>query len=76
MSVSFTVKALTSLKIIGWRRNYEIKGKPDFTFLKSKLAVFIDGCFWHGCKKHCRMPSSNTDYWINKIEKNIKRDNK
>ena len=34
--------------IIGWKRNYPVKGHPDFVFLKEKVAVFVDGCFWHG----------------------------
>ena len=38
------------------------------------LFVFIDGCFWHGCPKHCRMPSSNVRYWKQKISGNRKRD--
>jgi len=62
--------------LIGWRRNYPLYGKPDFVFPKSRLAIFVDGCFWHGCPKHCRVPSTNRDYWINKIEKNKKRDRK
>ena len=35
-------------KITGWRRNYSVKGHPDFVFLKERIAVFVDGCFWHG----------------------------
>lgn len=62
--------------ITGWRRNYPITGNPDFIFLRLKIAVFIDGCFWHGCPIHCRMPSSNVKYWNNKIEKNKIRDKK
>jgi len=49
-------------------------GKPDFVFPKSRVAVFVDGCFWHGCRKHCRMPSSNREYWEEKIGGNIRRD--
>ena len=58
----------------GWRRHYPMVGKPDFVFVKARLAVFVDGCFWHGCPDHCRLPSTNRDYWASKIEKNIKRD--
>jgi DNA mismatch endonuclease (patch repair protein) len=61
-------------EIKGWRRNSTIPGKPDFIFPKAKIAVFIDGCYWHGCPQHCRMPSSNQDYWQKKIARNIKRD--
>lgn len=49
-------------------------GKPDVVLNKYKAVIFIDSCFWHGCKKHLRMPSTNKKYWKNKIEKNIKRD--
>jgi DNA mismatch endonuclease (patch repair protein) len=45
--------------ITGWRRKYKLPGKPDFVFPKARVAVFVDGCFWHGCPKHCRMPRSN-----------------
>lgn len=62
--------------ITGWRRNYQLTGKPDFVFPCLRIAVFIDGCFWHGCPSHCRMPSSNINYWNDKIEKNKIRDNK
>jgi DNA mismatch endonuclease (patch repair protein) len=60
--------------ITGWRRNYPLVGKPDFVFPQRRTVVFIDGCFWHGCTKHCRMPSSNIDYWNAKIERNKTRD--
>jgi len=62
--------------ITGWRRNYMLTGKPDFVFPRLKIAVFLDGCFWHGCPSHCRMPSSNINYWNKKIEKNKIRDKK
>jgi DNA mismatch endonuclease (patch repair protein) len=61
-------------KISGWRRNQKIIGKPDFVFHQEKLAVFVDGCFWHGCPVHCRRPNSNLDYWLSKIARNQKRD--
>ncbi len=53
-----------------------IKGNPDFANKKRKMAIFIDGCFWHGCPKHCRMPKSNKEYWGPKIQRNVKRDKK
>lgn len=62
--------------IIGWRRNYPVTGRPDFVFPRLKVAVFIDGCFWHGCPKHCRFPVSNKEYWNRKIERNRIRDKK
>jgi DNA mismatch endonuclease (patch repair protein) len=70
------ISILKDKGITGWRRNYPLTGKPDFAFPRIKIAVFIDGCFWHGCSNHCRMPSSNINYWNNKIEKNKIRDKK
>lgn len=55
--------------------NKKIFGKPDF-LLDSKIAIFLDSCFWHGCKKHHRPPASNKEYWADKILKNKKRDRK
>lgn len=58
-------------RISGWRRNSKIFGNPDFVFPKYKLCVFVDGCFWHGCKlcQVGRIPKSNRKYWKDKIEK-------
>jgi DNA mismatch endonuclease, patch repair protein len=60
--------------IKGWRRHQPMAGKPDFIFPKDKVAIFVDGCFWHGCRWHCRMPQDNRQYWQNKISRNAKRD--
>jgi len=60
--------------ITGWRRNVALFGKPDFVFRKERLAVFIDGCFWHNCPKHCRMPAGNREFWEVKLGKNRVRD--
>jgi DNA mismatch endonuclease (patch repair protein) len=48
--------------------------RPDFVFPKEKLAVFVDGCFWHGCPKHATWPKNNADFWRKKIEGNRARD--
>ncbi len=60
--------------IRGWRRNQRVVGKPDFVFRERKVAVFVDGCFWHGCRWHCRMPKSRRGFWESKISKNKNRD--
>jgi len=68
---------LKNLGITGWRANLaSIPGEPDFAFPKIKLAVFVDGCFWHGCKTCVRnlKPGTNTAYWRKKIDANIHRD--
>ena len=61
-------------KITGWRRNQKVFGKPDFIFPKHKLAVFVDGCFWHGCPKHGTQPKGNAAFWRKKISRNQTRD--
>jgi len=58
----------------GWRRNYPLFGKPDFVFPKSKLTLFIDGCFWHGHDCRNVKPKQNKSYWKSKIERNMSRD--
>jgi DNA mismatch endonuclease (patch repair protein) len=60
--------------ITGWRRNQKLFGKPDFIFRKERFAVFVDGCFWHGCPKHSRTPRSNVAYWEKKFARNKARD--
>ena len=60
--------------IKGWRRNQPLLGKPDFTFRKQNVLVFVDGCFWHCCPKHSRLPKSNRVYWQKKLKRNQVRD--
>ena len=71
------VRLFREKKITGWRRHVKkIPGKPDFIFPKQKIAVFVDGCFWHGCPKCYKKPKTNKKFWKEKIEGNIKRDKK
>jgi len=58
----------------GWRRNYPVKGHPDFVFLSKKTAVFVDGCFWHGHDCRNTRPEDNKNYWQKKRERNIRHD--
>ena len=51
-----------------------LPGKPDIVFSKARIAVFIDGCFWHGCPAHGTMPKNNRDWWRDKIARNTERD--
>ena len=60
-------------QITGWRRNYKVFGKPDFVFLKLRLAVFVDGCFWHCCPVHGTQPKSNHSFWKKKFANNQAR---
>lgn len=59
---------------IRFRRYGKILGKPDIISRQRKVAIFIDSCFWHGCRWHCRLPSSRKKYWLPKIERNRERD--
>ncbi len=67
-------KLLRQHRIQRWRRHQDVFGKPDFVFPKSRLAIFVDGCFWHGCPKHGTKPKSNRAYWWRKLARNKKRD--
>ena len=68
------VKLFRRHRITGWRRNQKIFGKPDFIFLKLKLAIFVDGCFWHCCPKHETKPKNNRAFWRRKFARNVARD--
>ncbi|HEX4264632.1 MAG TPA: very short patch repair endonuclease [Verrucomicrobiae bacterium] len=68
------VSLLRSAGIGGWRRHEPLRGCPDFTFRRNRLIIFVDGCFWHGCPQHCRMPKNNREYWTRKISRNLERD--
>lgn len=60
--------------ISGWRRHYKVKGHPDFVFLDKRIAVFVDGCFWHGHDCRNTRPSDNAEYWQRKRQRNMERD--
>ncbi len=55
-------------------RRVSLAVRPDFVFPKLKLAVFVDGCFWHGCPKHGTQPKGNAAFWRKKISGNRTRD--
>lgn len=62
--------------ITGWRRKQKLFGKPDFVFRKERVAVFVDGCFWHGCPKpkHAPLPKNRAEWWAAKLQRNRDRD--
>src|SRR3989344_1125110 len=71
-------KALSSFKIRYRLHSKTLPGKPDITISKNKIAIFINGCFWHqhpGCKRKT-MPKTNVKYWKTKLENNIKMQKK
>src|SRR5690625_3012582 len=64
---------------VSYKRKYkkQLIGRPDVIFPGARLAVFVDGCFWHGCPLKCKgEPATNQDFWSKKIETNRKRDKK
>jgi len=74
-------KIETSFRKELWKHGFRYRknsskyfGKPDMVLPKRKIVIFIDSCFWHGCKKHCRVPSAHKDYWTQKVARNMKRD--
>ncbi|MCX6894615.1 MAG: very short patch repair endonuclease [Verrucomicrobia bacterium] len=77
-------RVLRRHKITGWRRQGEIrkaesgkqkfKVKVDFVFRAARTAVFVDGCFWHGCPRHGTQPKGNAAFWRRKIARNQSRD--
>lgn len=60
--------------IRGWRRNYKLTGNPDFVCPKQRVAIFADGCFWHGHGCRNIKPKAHANYWQNKIQRNKERD--
>ena len=67
--------ALVRAGISGWTvRPSEVVGNPDFLFPKYRLAVFVDGCFWHGCPVCHRIPKTNSEFWRTKIIRNRAKD--
>jgi DNA mismatch endonuclease (patch repair protein) len=73
--------------VTGWRRHVPLRAslrvdgvataltiRPDFVFRKERVAVFVDGCFWHCCPKHGRLPHSNRLIWKRKLAANLRRD--
>ena len=81
-------KLLRRNKITGWRRHIQIstsprpspqrgegvRVRPDFVFRQARLALFVDGCFWHGCPKHATKPKNNRAFWRRKLSANKARD--
>ena len=77
------VAVFRALGVTGWRRSatlqfktdkIKFKVRPDFVFPKLRLAVFVDGCFWHGCPLHATQPKQNAKFWREKIARNQARD--
>lgn len=61
-------------RICGWRRHLPLTGRPDFAFPVERVAVFVDGCFWHRCPRCNLTPKQNGDFWKEKLAGNVSRD--
>ena len=68
------IELMRDASVTGWRRKSKLCGKPDFVFPRFRAAVFVDGCYWHGCRKCALTSKSNTEYWKPKIAGSVKRD--
>jgi len=70
-------KALRDSGYRGYRLNWDVPGHPDICFPGKKIAIFINGCFWHRCPRcNLPLPKSNTEFWRTKFEKNVERDDR
>lgn len=68
------ISLLREHQLTGWRRHQLVFGRPDFVFRRQRVAVFVDGCFWHGCPRHFKMPRGNRAFWTRKMANNRARD--
>src|SRR5689334_19052347 len=58
-----------------YRKHYKVEGlRPDIVFPSKRVAIFVDGCFWHGCPNHYVPPSAGSEFWAAKLTANISRD--
>ena len=67
-------KMLRENGISGWRRHLSLPGRPDYVFVKERVAIFVDGCFWHGCPRCYKKPRKNISFWAEKVTTNRERD--
>src|SRR5205823_2879026 len=65
---------LRAAGIRGWRRHLPLPGRPDFTFPKQRVCIFVHGCFWHDCPRCRKRSNTRPEYWAEKIRVNRKRD--
>ncbi|MFF4830721.1 very short patch repair endonuclease [Streptomyces sp. NPDC001315] len=76
--VELAVRRLLHAAGMRYRVEYPVPGMPrrriDVAFPRAKVAVLIDGCFWHGCPQHATQPKANADWWRHKLDRNMARD--
>ncbi|WP_223184365.1 very short patch repair endonuclease [Streptomyces sp. CBMA152] len=74
LALRHAVHALGLRYRVAYRPIPSVRRTADLVFTKARLAVFLDGCFWHGCPSHHTVSKTNADYWSAKVETNRKRD--
>ncbi|MGD1217518.1 very short patch repair endonuclease [Streptomyces krungchingensis] len=77
-NAELAVRRLLHAAGLRYRVEYPVPGMPrrriDVAFTRAKVAVLIDGCFWHGCPEHATQPKANAEWWRTKLDRNIARD--
>lgn len=73
-SIERKLRKLLWARGLRYRKNVQMEGTPDIVFSQRKVAVFVDSCFWHCCRFHCRRPKSNISFWMKKLVRNKMRD--
>ncbi|MFF8934129.1 very short patch repair endonuclease [Streptomyces paradoxus] len=77
-AVELAVRRLLHAAGLRYRVEYPVPGLPrrriDVAFPRAKVAVLIDGCFWHGCPEHATHPKANAEWWRTKLDRNMARD--
>ncbi|MEV6289901.1 very short patch repair endonuclease [Streptomyces sp. NPDC051896] len=77
-AIEVAVRRLLHAAGLRYRLNVPVPGMPrrtiDIVFTKAKIAIFMDGCFWHGCPQHATQPKANAEWWRAKLDKNMARD--
>jgi DNA mismatch endonuclease (patch repair protein) len=77
-AVELAVRRLLHRAGLRYRVEYPVPGMPrrriDVAFPRAKVAILIDGCFWHGCPQHSTSPKANADWWRTKLDRNMARD--
>ncbi|MFC6506989.1 very short patch repair endonuclease [Promicromonospora citrea] len=72
------LRRLLHARGLRYRVTYPVPGRPrrtmDVAFTRAKVAIFLDGCFWHGCPEHATQPRANADWWRQKLRDNVERD--
>ncbi|MEU8251654.1 very short patch repair endonuclease [Nonomuraea sp. NPDC048916] len=76
--LEMTLRRVLHARGLRYRLHVPVSGRPrrtvDITFPRQRVAVFLDGCFWHGCPDHGSIPKSNSAWWLDKLDRNRQRD--